>query len=144
MQDDDEFHRHPNWLTATLIAQQILPGSTGVELDSLAGLGPESWEEFHFEEFAPEEASRLMLERFTPFLSGLLVLISDASYRDGVGPFLVHTNSLSAFLDRYPSLYDEPFVSTDVVILCPRTGYVGAVHHNGLIALVKGAAASLP
>lgn len=69
--------------------------------------------------------------------------VSDASYRHDVGPFLVHTDSLASFIDGYPRLYGEPFLSTDVVVLSPNTGYVGAVHHNGLIALLKGSVAPL-
>ena len=46
--------------------------------------------------------------------------------------------TLPEFASSYPDIFDNVFVDNDVVILSPSTGCVVVVHHNGLIATLRG------
>jgi hypothetical protein len=133
---------HPNWKTARFALAHLLPGSTGFDPDDISGLAPESWKSFDVEGRNPAAAAEALALHCQPVAVGLLIVVTIESYRQNVGPFFVWSDYFGDFVRSYPSTFDDALVGGDIVVLSPATGYVVVVHHNGLIATLKGSALS--
>ncbi|WP_222266910.1 hypothetical protein [Modestobacter marinus] len=117
---------------------EVLPGSHGYDLEEVIGLEPAVWATFPIDDLEPASVDAALLEHCATLVAGLLVIVTEQSYRASAGPFFTTAESLEDFVTQYTDHYDDVFVGADLVIVCPSRGTVVAVHHNGLIATLIG------
>lgn len=129
---------HPNWSLAIRLLARVLPGSKGYDPDEIAGLGPTSWEPFDLDDREPSAVEAELQRYCLGLLSGVLVVVTAASYSKPAGPFFLAATDLSDFIADHVALFDDVFVSNDVVIVAPAGGTVVVVHHSGYIASLRG------
>lgn len=136
--------QHPEWPAAEALLALVLPGSTGFDPDEIAGLSVDGWEPFDIEERDPDAVEADLAARCLAVLAGDLIVVTDTSYRDDVGPHTVPAGELGGFLAGFAERFGEVPVGGDVVVLGPAAGAAVVVHHNGLIATVRGRSAAPP
>lgn len=134
--------RHPNWAFADGLLAEVIPGSTSFDLDDIKGLTPEIWAEFPVDGLDPADVNRSLVTYCNGLISGQIVIATEASYASGAGPFFTTADSLGQFIKQYVDYFDDAFVASDVLILCPSEGIAVAVHHNGSITTLQGTKAS--
>src|SRR6266487_6999063 len=130
--------RHPNWRFAEQLLSDVIPGSSGFDPESIPGLTSDSWEGFLIDGRDPSLVTRALLDYCAPIVSGALVIVTFQSFRPHVGPFFVHAGQLQEFVSEYVGIYDDVPVAGDVIVVAPEAGVVVVVHHNGLIATLRG------
>jgi hypothetical protein len=116
---------------------QVMPGSSGFLLDQIHGIGPSAWVRFRLDDDDVALGEQLLGVVGTQLGNDLFV-VTDASWRPDVGPFVLPTWRLSGLVRDHAERAGEPFFSSDVVILSPDEGLVVAVHRAGLIAVAHG------
>jgi hypothetical protein len=134
--------RHPNWRLALTVLDSVLPGSTGFDPDDLEGLQQGTWLPFDADGLDEEVAARLWRLVDRPG-DELLIVVTDACYGAGVGPFFVTGGMLDGLISGHAELFGDVFFSGDFVILAPGTGRVIVGHHEGLVGSVDGTPAPL-
>jgi hypothetical protein len=130
--------RHPNWPLAEWLLRQVVPGATALDPDGIPGLAPDSWTEFVIDGRDPSLVTGELVEYCAGVVSGPLVIATLRSFRPDVGPFFVRADRLAEFAADYLAAYDDVPVAGDTVIVSPETAAVVVVHHNGLIATLRG------
>jgi hypothetical protein len=114
-----------------------MPGSSGFLLDQLAGIPHSAWSRFTLDDDDVVIGERLVGMVGTQ-LGNDLIVVTDASWRPDVGPFVLPAWHLSGLLRDHLKLTGEPFFASDVVILSPDEGIVVALHRAGLLAVARG------
>ncbi len=66
-----------------------------------------------------------------------LLIVTEVSYRDGVGPFLLRGNDLEHFVATHLGVFGECFFNGDAVIVRMTTGQIVLFHHEGYFACVS-------
>jgi len=122
---------------------QVMPGSSGFLLDQIHGIDPSAWVRFRLGDDDVALGEQLV-DTVGTQLGNDLVVVTDASWRPDVGPFVLPAWRLSGLVRDHAERAGEPFFSSDVVILSPDGGVVVAVHRAGLIAVAHGTPASRP
>lgn len=133
-----EVNRHPNWPLAERLLSTVIPGAAGFDPELIPGLTPDSWEPFVIDDRDPSLVTSQLLEYCAPIVSGPLVIATFRSFRPDVGPFFLHADRLGEFVSEYVEIYDDVPVAGDVIVVAPAIGVVVVVHHNGLIATLRG------
>ena len=114
-----------------------MPGSAGFLLDQLEGIPANAWRRFRVDDDDVALGERLVAEVGTALGTDLFV-VTDASWRPDVGPFVLSSWHLTGLVREHQDLAGEPFFNGDVVILCPDDGVLVAVHNAGLMAVARG------
>ncbi len=128
---------HPNWDIALRLLKSVRPGSTGYDPDDVAGIVPADWAVFQTE--GPDvTVGEELLGRVASQLSGVVVVVTFASYLRLAGPFFVASSQLFSLISEHAEAFDDPFFSGDVTMVAPKTGTVVLVHHDGLLAVLSG------
>jgi hypothetical protein len=130
--------RHPNWRFAEDVLASISTELSAFDVDQINGLSADDWTEFQIDDRDPKIVTRDLLAYCAPVVSGMLVVVTLLSFRGDVGPFFVRAERLNEFSSIYPEVYDDAFVAGDLFVLSPATGVLVVVHHNGLVAIVRG------
>jgi hypothetical protein len=120
-----------------------MPGASGFLLDQLDGIPADAWERFRLDDDDAVSGAALV-ERVGTRLGNDLFVVTDASWRPDVGPFVLQAWRLSALVREHGELVGEPFFNNDVVILSPDGGAVIAIHHAGMLAVARGEPSPLP
>jgi len=106
--------------------------------DKIQGLTPAVWDAFNIQ----DEDDAIVRERFLdvagPDLVDDFFVITDASWKKSVGPFSIKACELTTLKAEHAERVAEPFFAGDVIIMSPAKGTVAVVHHDGLIALLRG------
>jgi len=119
---------------------ETLPGSTGFHPDQIAGLSSTDWHEFQIDDRDPATVTEDLVAYCQPIVAGIIVVTTFQSWRPDVGPFFVGASGFPDFATAYSEAYDDALVAGDTVLVSAYTGIVVVVHHNGLIAAVRGSA----
>jgi hypothetical protein len=114
-----------------------MPGSSGFLLDQIHGLDVAAWSRFRLDDGDVALGEQLVGVVGTQFGNELFV-VTDASWRQDVGPFALPTWHLNGLIREHAELAGESFFASDVVLLSPDEGVLAAVHRAGLIAVVRG------
>lgn len=117
--------------------QRVMPGSSGFLLDQIHGIEPSSWARFRLDDDDVVIGERLV-DAVGTQLGNDLFVVTDASWRPDVGPFVLPAWRLSGLVRDHLDRAGEPFFASDVVILSPDGGVVVAVHRAGLVAVAHG------
>jgi hypothetical protein len=112
----------------------------GFDVDQINSLSAQDWTEFQIDDRDPRLVTRDLLGYCAPVVSGMLVIVTLLSFRKDVGPFFVAAERLGEFSSSYPEVYDDAFVAGDLFVVSPATGVLVVVHHNGLVATLRGKA----
>lgn len=129
---------HPNWALARTLLDKAFPGSIGFDPDDIASLGPDAWTPVVPADGSDSEIATWLWSTFPPVRSGLIVVVTFASYFRGIGPFFVDDAGLRALAQSHAERYADPFFSGDVAILDADHGRLLVVHHDGLVAQLDG------
>lgn len=76
------------------------------------------------------------LSKLRPF-KGTLLIITDASYRNNLGPFEVEANNIQRFIEEHNKNLGEPFLDTDIIIVSIELKLAWVIHHEGVYALIN-------
>ncbi|MDQ1287643.1 MAG: hypothetical protein QG622_1208 [Actinomycetota bacterium] len=114
-----------------------MPEATGFLLDQLDGIPSSAWGRFRLDDDDATIGARLV-EQIGTRLGNDLYVVTDASWRPDVGPFVLQAWHLSALVREHPQRAGESFFNNDVVILSPDGGLVAAIHHAGMLAVAHG------
>jgi hypothetical protein len=120
-----------------------MPGSNGFLLDQIEGIPAGAWHRFRLGGDDVALGERLVADIGTALGSDLFV-VTDASWRPDLGPFVLPSWHLSGLIRDHQSLTGEPFFNGDLVILSPDDGGLVALHRAGLMAVVQGAPSPRP
>jgi hypothetical protein len=120
-----------------------MPGSSGFLLDQLEGIPADAWRRFRVDDEDVALGERLVAQAGTALGNDLFV-VTDASWRPDVGPFVLPSWHLSGLIRDHVELTGEPFFNGDLVILSPDDGSVVALHRAGLMAMAQGNPAPRP
>jgi hypothetical protein len=131
------------WRAALEALQDVLPGSSGFLLDQIDGIPAQAWKRFRLDGDDAELGNQLVAEVGTALGDDLFV-VTDASWRPDVGPFVSPSWHLAALIRDHLERTGEPFFNGDVVILSPEEGSVIALHRAGLMAVVHGQSSPRP
>jgi hypothetical protein len=129
---------HPNWQLALDVLRGVLPFATGFDPDDLNAINPADWVSCPTEDRADDEIWAQIAGQVTAQLRGLVVAVTFASYLTHVGPFFVQASALDGLIRDHADVLDDCFFSGDATIVVPTSGTVIAVHHDGLLAVLKG------
>ena len=130
--------RHPNWRFAEDVLARMSIELTTFDVDQITELSADDWTEFQVDDRDPKVVTQDLLAYCAPVVSGMLVIVTFLSFRVDVGPFFVGAERLGEFSLTYPEVYDDAFVAGDLFVLSPATGALVVVHHNGLVATIRG------
>ncbi|NHZ61490.1 hypothetical protein [Massilia genomosp. 1] len=72
------------------------------------------------------------------FLPETLYVVSDESYREGVGAFAVRRDDLSGFIRAYPERHGVDMFDSDTFIIGIDSKLVWMFHHEGVWTLFDG------
>jgi hypothetical protein len=125
------------WREALDALSAVLPGSSGFLPDQIVGIPPEAWRRFRIDEDDVAVGERLVAEVGTALGNDLFV-VTDASWRPDVGPYITPSWHLSGLIRDHQERTGEPFFNGDLVILSPDDGALVALHRAGLMAVVHG------
>jgi hypothetical protein len=125
------------WREALEVLSAVLPGSTGFLLDQIEGIPAEAWRRFRVDEDDVTLGERLVAEVGTA-LGNDLIVVTDASWRPDVGPFITPSWHLAGLIRDHQERTGEPFFNGDLVILSPDDGALVALHRAGLMAVTHG------
>lgn len=75
------------------------------------------------------------LESLYPF-EGKLIIVTDASYKKDLGPFIVEANRINEFIENHYKNYNEYFLDTDVIIINLEKKLVWIFHHEGIYSII--------
>jgi hypothetical protein len=131
------------WREALDLLNRVMPGSTGFLLDQLVGIPANAWRRFRIDDDDGPLGERLVGDVGTALGSDLFV-ITDASWRPDLGPFVLSSWRLTGLIREHAELTGESFFHGDVVILSPDDGALVALHGAGLVALAHGTPAPRP
>jgi len=120
-----------------------MPGSTGFLLDQIDGIPADAWRRFRVDDDDVPLGERLVGQVGTALGNDLFV-VTDASWRPDVGPFVLPSWHLSGLIRDHERLTGEPFFNGDLVILSPDDGALVALHRAGLMAVAHGTASPRP
>jgi hypothetical protein len=135
----DKLRFHPNWNVAHRLLSSVRPGSTGFELDKVAGVIPGDWEAFPTKGRPDAAIGHDLLVRIGERLSGVVIVVTPASYLQHAGPFFVDAANIRMLIAEHAELFRGPFFGGDVIIVAPGSGTVVLVHRNGLLAVLDSA-----
>jgi hypothetical protein len=130
--------RHPNWYLAEEVLSQVIPGARGYDPELIPGLTPKSWDDFDIDGRDPAIVAEDLVRYCTPIVSGTLIIVTLQSFRSEAGPFFVNAKRLRVFVSAFMDAYDDVPVAGDTIVVSAATGVVVVVHHNGLIATLRG------
>ena len=65
-------------------------------------------------------------------LAGTVYIVTDVSYRPGLGVFAVNAQDFSDFIDGYLLAYGECLINGDTLIFCPESKMMVMFHHEGV------------
>ena len=65
------------------------------------------------------------------------MVITDASYRNTLGPFEVEANNIQRFIEEHNKNLGEPFLDTDIIIVSIELKLAWVIHHEGVYALIN-------
>ena len=68
---------------------------------------------------------------------GDLFIVTDVSYNEGMGPFVVNSNDLEDFIKNHDDLFGEPFLDTDIIIISFEHKVAWVIHHEGIYTVVS-------
>jgi hypothetical protein len=131
------------WREALDLLRRVMPGSTGYVLDQIEGIPSDAWRRFRMDGDDITLGKRLVAQVGTALGNDLFV-VTDASWRPDVGPFVLPSWHLSGLIREHATLTGEPFFNGDLVILSPDDGALVALHRAGLMAVAHGTAAPRP
>lgn len=114
-----------------------MPGASGFLLDQLDGVPAAAWGRFRLDDDDATLGEQLV-EQVGTRLGNDLFVVTDASWRPDVGPFVLQAWRLSGLVREHLDLTGESFFHNDVVILSPDGGAVVAIHHAGMLAVARG------
>lgn len=77
------------------------------------------------------------------FLGRPLMIVTEASFSDNTGAFLVSGDDLAAFVESHLDMFGEMFFNGDVVIMDTDNTSVWLFHHEGAFALTLGSTTKL-
>jgi hypothetical protein len=120
-----------------------MPGSSGFLLDQIDGVPGDAWRRFRVDDDDVPLGERLVAQVGTALGNDLFV-VTDASWRPDIGPFVLPSWHLSGLIRDHAALTGEPFFNGDLVILSPDDGAVVALHRAGLMAVAHGTASPRP
>jgi hypothetical protein len=120
-----------------------MPGSTGFLLDQIEGIPADAWRRFRVDDDDVPLGVRLVAQVGTALGNDLFV-VTDASWRPDVGPFVLPSWHLSGLIRDHTKLTGESFFNGDLVILSPDDGALVALHRAGLMAVAHGTASPRP
>jgi len=115
-----------------------MPGSTGFVLDQIDGMPSNAWRRFRVDEYDDVATGERLIAEVGTRIGSDLFVVTDASWRPDVGPFVLPAWHLAALIRDHQSLVGEPFFNGDLVVLSPDEGTVVALHHAGLMASAHG------
>lgn len=64
--------------------------------------------------------------------SGELYIVTDVSYHNGLGPFLVNAKYIDEFVSDFYYMYGETFYSTDIIIVNFSEKLIWVLFHEGI------------
>ena len=131
------------WREALELLGRVLPGSAGFLLDQIDGIPSRAWRRFRLDDDDVPLGERLVAEVGTALGNDLFV-VTDASWRPDVGPFVLPSWHLAGLIRDHLAITGEPFFTGDVVILSPDGGSLVALHRAGLMAVTHGTPAPRP
>ncbi len=67
---------------------------------------------------------------------GDLIVVTDASYLNKLGPFLVNADDIINFVTKHGENFYSDFLDTDVIIVSLESNLVWVVHHEGVYGLI--------
>jgi hypothetical protein len=129
-------------LAATVqVLAAVLPGSTGLLPDQINHCTADPWLPLDLEAGDDVAVGKVLMAALGHNLGHRLLVVSEASWRDDVGPFTVTKGELPTLIMGHADRYQEPFFAGDVIIISPDNGEVVVVHHSGLMTAIHGAPA---
>jgi len=131
------------WREALELLGRVMPGSAGFLLDQIEGIPANAWRRFRVDDDDVPLGERLVAEVGTALGSDLFV-VTDASWRPDLGPFVLPSWHLSGLIRDHVGLTGEPFFNGDLVILSPDDGGLVALHRAGLMAVAQGRGSPRP
>lgn len=78
-----------------------------------------------------------LLEKLKNF-NGCLYVITDYCYEKKCGPFVLDASELETFVKSFRVIYDQPFYSTDIIIINFEEKLIWVLFHEGICWLSKG------
>lgn len=131
------------WREALDDLGRVMPGSAGFQLDQIEGIAAGAWRRFPLDDEDVPSGERLVAEVGTT-LGTDLVVVTDASWRPDVGPFVLPSWHLSGLVRDHLAITGEPFFGGDLVILSPDEGTLVALLRAGLMAVAQGTPSPRP
>ena len=131
------------WREALELLGRVMPGSAGFVLDQIDGIPGGAWRRFRVDDDDVPLGERLIADIGTALGSDLFV-VTDASWRPDLGPFVLPSWHLSGLIRDHVQLTGEPFFNGDLVILSPDDGGLVALHRAGLMAVARGVPSPRP
>ncbi|GLS25726.1 hypothetical protein [Marinibactrum halimedae] len=69
--------------------------------------------------------------------NGEVYVVTEASYKDGLGPFKLNSINLELFVENHLNLIGECFFNGDVLIVDPENLCMWVFHHEGVFAFIS-------
>lgn len=127
-----EPYRHPNWVEALRILRVFCPDARGFLPDDLPCLSASVAIDLDLSRPDREIATDLWTRVAKP-RTGLVVVVTFASFSPHVGPFFAQADALDRLIDQHADSVGDTFFSGDVLFVREAERILTVVHHSELI-----------
>lgn len=119
-----------NWEEAFRILRATCPESVGFRPDDIPCLSTATVVDLPTSGRSDLEIAHELWAKLQRPSTGALVVVTDASFIEGVGPFFVQAGSLAHLIEGHADRVGDAFFAGDVVIVHEEAKAILVVHHS--------------